>query len=265
MSTVDKALSVLDLFSESRPSIGLSEVARLLDKDKASVQRYLVALLNRGFLDQDPVSKTYHLGPALHRLALVREQTYPVETGIRSVLTKLVQDTGETAHSSHIQKGGLSEVAIVETSFKGTRVYIDPAELLPLHASASGLAYLSALPAAERRNALGTRLEKFTPSTATNIDEVIDRAGAAAELGYAKSAGTYESDVVGMAAPVFGANGRPCGAVAIATPGSRFNRDVEKRNAPLLIEAAKHISHLYGARSDTIDMNTARGLLQGNG
>ncbi|MEL7154013.1 MAG: helix-turn-helix domain-containing protein [Pseudomonadota bacterium] len=159
MSTVDKALGILDLFSESRPSIGLSEVARLLNKDKASVQRYLVALLKRGFLDQDPVSKLYHLGPAMHRLALVREQTYPIEKGVRRVLTKLVEDTGETAHASHIQNGGLSEVAIVETSFKGTRVYIDPSELLPLHASASGLAYLSALSPLERRKTLGTRLE----------------------------------------------------------------------------------------------------------
>jgi len=57
-----------------------------------------------------------------------------------------VIDTGETAHVSQFQKGDLSEVAIEETTFKGTRVYIDPAELLPLHASTSGIAFLSASP-----------------------------------------------------------------------------------------------------------------------
>ena len=51
MTTVDKALEILDLFSESRPSLGLSEAARLLDRDKASVLRYLAALERQGFLE----------------------------------------------------------------------------------------------------------------------------------------------------------------------------------------------------------------------
>ena len=131
MSTVDKALGVLELFSETRTSVGLSAVARLLDRDKATVQRYLNALEAQGFLEQDPLTKGYHLGPAVTRLAMVRELTYPVESDVKNILQKLVLDTGETAHLSHIQDGALSEVQIVETTINGTRVYIDPAALLP--------------------------------------------------------------------------------------------------------------------------------------
>ncbi len=247
LSTVDKALSVLDLFSESRPSIGLSEASRLLQRDKATVQRYLAVLNERGFLEQDPLTRAYHLGPAVTRLALVRDRTYPVEVSVRKRLRKLVVDTGETAHVSHFQKGGLSEVLIEETTFNGTRVYIDPAELLPLHASASGIAFLSAKPMDEAAQLLNSLLNRYTHATPTDLDEVLDHVRLAKERRYALMAGTFEIDVVGMAAPIFDFGNHVCGAVAVAMPVSRFNKDVERRNHSRVIDTAEDISRLYGA------------------
>lgn len=254
MSTVDKALSVLELFSETRPAVGLSEAARLLKRDKATVQRYLASLHAQGFLEQDPLSRAYHLGPAVTRLSMVREITYPVETGVRNVLTRLVRDTGETAHASHAQPGGMSAVAIVETSFKGTRVYIDPAEVLPLHATGSGVAYLSALPEDEARRVLGRSLARFTADTRTEPEEVMALTREARARGYALMPGSYETDVVGMAAPVFAFSGEACGAVAVATPAARFDEGAEARFAGPLKRAAAAISRLYGAKGAAQEM-----------
>ncbi len=43
VQTVDKALGLLDYFSEQRSSIGLSEFARLAGYNKATTRRFLVA------------------------------------------------------------------------------------------------------------------------------------------------------------------------------------------------------------------------------
>ena len=119
MSTVDKALEVLGLFSERRPSVGLSEAARLLRRDKSTVQRYLASLENQGFLEQDALSRAYHLGPAVTRLSVVREITYPIETAVKNIMTKLVQDTSETVHLSHLEvqevKISVSEMAVTHS------------------------------------------------------------------------------------------------------------------------------------------------------
>ena len=247
MSTIDKALSVLELFSESRPSIGLSEASRLLRRDKATVQRYLTVLNERGFLDQDALTRAYHLGPAVTRLSLVRDLTYPVNTGVRNVLRKLVADTGETAHASHSQKNGeLSVVAIAESSSSSSAAF------LPLHASASGIAFLSALSEDTATELLVRPLETFTPSTAKDRKEVLKLVHQARERGYAKMAGTLETDVVGMAAPVYGFDKQACGAVAVATPASRFNKGVEQRNRAYLVDAADAVSQLYGAKLSSV-------------
>ena len=48
MSTISKALGLLDLFNEARPRLGLTDVHRLTGRDKATVHRHLVALEEAG-------------------------------------------------------------------------------------------------------------------------------------------------------------------------------------------------------------------------
>jgi IclR family transcriptional regulator, acetate operon repressor len=247
VSTVDKALDILNLFSENRPAIGLSEVARRLRRDKASTLRYLSALESKGFVEQDPFSKSYHLGPALARLALIREVTYPVNRAARNILRKLVADCGETAHLSHFNHDSLTHIAVEETSFRGTRVYIDPAEPLTLHATASGIAYLSQCDKAHLNSLLSGPLERHTDATPTSRDMVLAAVERARENSFAVSSGTFEADICGIAAPVFGPSGQVCGALAVATPNARMTAEIGDNIAAHVVKAAKLVSQHYGA------------------
>ncbi|HSX74891.1 MAG TPA: helix-turn-helix domain-containing protein, partial [Shinella sp.] len=53
MSTIGKALSLLDLISGLDKDIGLSDLARLSALDKATARRFLVELESHGFVEQD--------------------------------------------------------------------------------------------------------------------------------------------------------------------------------------------------------------------
>ncbi len=247
MSTVDKALDILDLFSKTRPAIGLSEAARLLKRDKASTLRYFNALELKGFVEQDPYTRSYHLGPSLARLALIREITYPVNQAARNILKKLVADTGETAHLSHFDSESLSNIALEETSFRGTRVYVDPAEPLTLHATASGIAFLSYCSEKRIETFLSKPLVSHTAETPTSRDQIRAEIRKARSDGYALSTGTFETDVCGIAAAVFGPSGEVCGAVAVVTPTSRMTDPIRDKIADQVIAAAQQISRHYGA------------------
>lgn len=247
MSTVEKALDLLDLFSDDRPALGLSEAARLLGRDKASILRYLNALESKGFLQKDPLSKLYHLGPAVVKLALVRENTYPMNRAARSVLEALVDSTGETAHLSMRDGPALSEQIIVETSYKGTRVYIDPAEPLPLHASASGLAVLSYMSPEERDSLLERKLTRHTERTVTCASTLRETTDLVRMKGFSISDGMFESDVCGVAAPIFDHTNTVCGAVAVATPIARFDENAMRVTPREVKIAARQISGHFGA------------------
>jgi len=59
--------------------------------------------------------------------------------------------------------------------------------------------------------------------------------------------GSYESDVVGIAAPIIGFDGNAFGAVAVATPTARFNSTVETRIAANVKSAAGKVLRMHGA------------------
>ena len=69
MSTIGKALSLLDLISQLDKDIGLSDLARLAALDKATARRFLVELEKQGFVEQDGETRKYRLGAAPVRLA----------------------------------------------------------------------------------------------------------------------------------------------------------------------------------------------------
>ena len=75
MSTVAKALQLLDLFSRSRPQIGLSDLARL---NKTTCFRLVSDLCAMGLVKHTGPGRAYRLGPALLRLAALREAALPV-------------------------------------------------------------------------------------------------------------------------------------------------------------------------------------------
>lgn len=77
MSTVGKALSLLDSLSQLNQEAGLTDIARLCDLDKATARRLLVELEKHGFVEQDLETRRYRIGSAPVRLARIREARYP--------------------------------------------------------------------------------------------------------------------------------------------------------------------------------------------
>lgn len=251
MQTIDKGLSLLNLFSELTPEMGLSEIARRSGFNKATTRRFLVALQNHGFVEQNPDSRAYRLGPGILRLARVREAVSPVASAAGPVLEALVDSFAETAHFSLYSGGLLATIGLVESS-KSNRVILENGEKLPLHATASGIAYLAFADPGITRSALRKSLKAYTDKT------IVDPAEIAAQLKKIRRAGTaiaknsYEDGVCGIASPVFAGDGFACGAVALALPESRASRQLIARIKPEIVAAAIEITRAMGAEPDPV-------------
>jgi DNA-binding IclR family transcriptional regulator len=249
MSTVSKTLKLLSFLKTTSPELGLSQFTKLSGYDKASTHRRLTELVNAGFLEQDPYTKTYHLGAAISRLALVREQSFPASESARRVLQRLYDEVQETVHVSVLQGvNGLSTLAHVDDKSHGNRVYIEPADVLPYHATASGIAVLAFSDRAFRDQVLGSNFECITDETETNPDILRLHVEDAQRTGFGRSDGAYEQDVHSIAAPVFGASGACDGAIAVALPKSRLTQDAEALFMHHLTAAAEDLSERWGGR-----------------
>ncbi|HJP21420.1 MAG TPA: IclR family transcriptional regulator [Alphaproteobacteria bacterium] len=246
LGTVDKALKLLDFFSELYPAIGLSEMARLAGYDKATTRRLLLALERSGMVEQLLESRKYRLGVAPLRLARVRDATYPVADIVQPVLRRLVEETGETAHFSLASGGALATVGL-EESPRASRVSLERGEVLPLHATASGIAYLAFSPAAVVEAVLAGPRQRHTEQTVTEPARLRDALAHVRHEGLCRSDHGYETEVAGVAAPVFDASGQAQGAVAVATPSFRMTAETEARIRISVRRAAVDLTRAFGA------------------
>ncbi|MEZ5447799.1 MAG: IclR family transcriptional regulator [Thiolinea sp.] len=246
MQTVDKAMQLLNLFSINQPEIGLSELARRAGFDKAATRRFLVALQKHQFIEQNPQTKAYRLGTGFLHLAKVREATMPLEAVLNPLLNQLSAATGETAHASLLVNQLLSSIAI---SFpeKANRAHLELGEVLPLHATASGIAML-AFSAPALLDSLPQRLPVHTDGTATDRTQLQRLIDAARQQGFAVGSGIYCTEVTGIAVPYFGADGQPLGALAVATPNSRLTEALMQRIQAQLLQACQQITHSIGGQ-----------------
>ena len=248
MSTVVKALSLLDHFDARSPEFGLVEMAKAADLDKATTRRLLVALASKGFIEQDAATRRYRLGAALVRLARLREAHFPLSDIARPIVEALCESSGETVHVSEIAGDVLASVLVRESAF-ANRVSVDIGQKLPFNCTASGLAFLSAVQEAFRAAVLKGPLLKVTPNSITSAAQFKKQIEETRARGYALSDQGFEDGVVSVAAPILGPNGSAVGAISIASPAVRADAGAIKRHGTAVKEAARRISLSLGGRA----------------
>ena len=246
MGTVGKAISLLELFSADVPELGLSELSRLSGFDKATTRRLLVSLSGRGFVEQDATTRRYRLGPELSRLARVREAHYPFLRIAVPLIRALAQETGETAHISEYSAAGLATVH-VEESTRANRVGVKIGLLLPLHGTASGIAFLAHARPDIAKARLERTLDAVTSFTVTERDRLVESIQAASLRGYSFGDQGYEEGVFSVGAAVLGPDGYAIGALAVASPVSRIDEAVAAAHGRAAAGTAREISRrLFG-------------------
>lgn len=246
MGTVTKALSLLTFFTQTRPEIGLSDLTRLSGQNKATVYRLLSELQAAGFVEQAGRERAYRLGPEVLRLAALREASVPILSASRGVLDRLSAATGETTHMSLAKDDVLNTIAHAYSPRHATRVAMEDAEVVSFHGTASGLAVLAFAEPSFADRVLAQPLPAHTTDTLTDpatIRTVLTKVRAD---GIAESVGGFEADVHSHAAPIFGLDGQPLGALAVAAPVSRMTPELRALIQAELRRAAQELTRDIG-------------------
>ena len=251
MKTIDKAMTLLGLFTTETPEFRLADSARTADMHKVTALRVLNSLVVGGLLEQHPETKKYRLGTAILRLARIRETAFPMISVLQPILDALAESTGESAHAALASDAGLTTIALSEPN-RATRVWVDPTQVLPFHATASGAAYLAHLPEAEAESLL-RRLPapRYTEET-LSAEALRNRMALARQQGYARSFGGLEIDVASFAAPVFDWHGKVILTVAVACVRSRVDAAREPALISSVLEAARAATRAFGGKAPAV-------------
>ncbi len=246
MKTIDKALGLLGYFLPETPEWRLSDLARAAEIDKVTTMRLLNSLAAKGIVEQHPESKKYRLGTAVLRLARIREACFPVVDVLQPILDRLTLATGETTHACLFSGTSMTTIAIAEPN-RATRVFVSPSQLLPVYATASGLAFLAHTSADIAEDTL-KRLSLRSPTTKPVADIAALKAALATvrSKGYAFAERTFEDDVTGIAAPIFDWHGEVQATIAAACVSSRLTESTRRQILDAVVAASIEATRAMG-------------------
>jgi IclR family transcriptional regulator, mhp operon transcriptional activator len=247
-----RGLSVLLAVNEHNPAT-VSQVVNVTGLAKATVIRLLQTLRNQGYIDVDQESGGYKPLPKVRLLASSMMMANTFSIAIKRYLNEFAQRVKWPADflipegsAMSLQTTNRNEAPIGLKRFEQTR--------FPILTSASGLAYLEALPRAERQKVIATVAANEEGHRAAAVARHTEQQVLATrERGH--GAAYYNAPLDGMCAiavPVF-ANERPIGSLALLILHEAVTPEQLSDNLlPKLHQAAAEVGKLYVQHGGTV-------------
>ncbi len=240
LAALAHGLDVIEFLARERKPSLLGAVAAAIGMSKAGTHRILATLCARGFVVRSE-GGIYSLGYKAWEIGWAVPGAQIVPRAV-PVMQRLADAIGDGAILGALDSGFEVVYLHVIESQQAVRVYIDVGSRLPPHVTATGLALLAWLPPERLQAILPKSLPAWAPETITNRDALLRELDRIRARGYAQTLGTFNPDIGGVAAPIFGADGSVVAALCVSSPRYRIDAEWSKRVPRAVLAAAGEIS-----------------------
>jgi len=246
VKSVDRALNILEVVSQSKEPLGVTELSNKMDLNKSTVYRMLNTLQYRGYIAQDNENDKYTTGLKLFELgSLVINELDLRKTSI-SYLEDLMKLTGETVHLGILDDGEVIYIEKVESS-ETIRMHSKIGKRVYAHNTSLGKILLAYSDEEVMENILNNKgLPKTTENTIIKQNKFKKHLQQVKEQGYAVDNEESEKGINCIAGPIFDHKGEITAAFSISVPKIRLNVDITKKYGDLILEYSKRISEALG-------------------
>ncbi|WP_283134254.1 IclR family transcriptional regulator [Rhizohabitans arisaemae] len=243
MRSVTIAFAVLDEVAVHQP-VGVSELARLLDLPKSTVQRSLRVLAEVEWIrpsKHGEQTRWMLTSRPLVMAGLLQRREKTLRAAATPIMHELGRQTKETVRLMVHDRSWMVLLDKVESTQPGRSLTWIGAQA-PIHASAAGLVHLAYLPEERVEPIVAGRLERFTESTVTELPALLAALEEVRARGYAVNAGMWRDEVNAVGAAVLDPERRPIAAITVSTPAQRLPRRLWPQYGAMIHEAAMRIS-----------------------
>lgn len=220
-----KALQILGALSFADGYMGITELCEITGLSAATTHRVLQEMLDCGFVLKDEHQKRYRTGFAAWSLAQQLQKNDYLQEAARDEMVRLNDLYLETIHLiGREDDQGVYLAKLGSKNSVGLRSRVGGK--IPMYCTGGGKALLAwqDLPWLEgylERNAL----QKFTENTLADPVALMREMEVIRVRGYSLDNKEHHDDIICVAAPVFGPDGRPVCSIGISAPAYRFSLD----------------------------------------
>ncbi len=239
VQSLERGLAVIRSFDAAAPELTLSEVARAAGLTRAAARRFLLTLVDLGYVRTD--GRQFALSPRVLELGYAYLSSLSLPEVAEPHLERLVSEVHESSSVSVLDDGDVVYVARVPTSRIMT-VAINVGTRFPAYATSMGRVLLAGLPDDELDDYLaGAALTRLTPHTATSAHALRTEIERVRAQGWALVDQELEVGLRAVAAPISDGTGRVVAAINVSAHASRTSLNAMRRDLlpPLLAAAAR--------------------------
>ena len=237
-----RLLSILEAVARCEGPVASADLVPRVGLPKATVHRLCRVLENLGYLQREAGSKRFVIGYRQQQVAL-NSLINAGDRGARhAILEALAHEVGETVNVTILQGNWVVYIDRVESRWP-LRIHLQPGSRVPLHCGASGMLFLSLMPAAQRRRLLtAAPLQCYTENTITDPDLIEVRLKEIRRTRIGIEVEEFMRGLIGLAVPVYDSRRRICATVSMHAPTARFTVEQVLALAPVVQRSADRLT-----------------------
>lgn len=240
--SVDKALAILEYMAVKDGSAGLAEIGQVLALNASTAHHLLSTLRQRGFVEQDPATRRYHLSLKCLEVGQAARSHLDLRTLATPHLHSLAHQTQENSNLAILDGQEVVYLAQAESG-RMMRMFTRPGARAPLHATGVGKCLLAWLGETEKEAIVaGLPLTRYTGKTICQREGLLSHLAEVRRRGYALDDEEREEGVVCIASPVRDHTGKVVAAISISGPAGRTRGDNHHTLVSMVKAAAEGLS-----------------------
>lgn len=241
MNSAEKVAALLRILGQEPYAHSVTSLGEKIGCGKSGAYKLLSVLVQNGLAAQTADHK-YTLGPAVYILGKTYEDKIGLSKLVKPYLVRLRDMTGENASLGMLINGKVNLV-YREESLHLVRIVGNVGGERPLHAGAVGKT-LGAYQDEEvmRKLLMREPLKRYTSRTVVSPRALLDEYAKIREQGYAISDGEFNSEVIGIGAPIRNGDGDVWAAISVGALRSRMDEAKLEHCIYLVTETASMMS-----------------------
>jgi DNA-binding IclR family transcriptional regulator len=245
--SLEKALEILLSFIPRNQETGTLDLSEKLGFHRSTANRLLHVLENYGFLEQNPDTKKFALGPAVLDLGSAMLQS--LSGRLTRIAIPLIEDLrnrlGETV-VLEVAGPAHTNIAHIAEGPGPIRLKEDVGALHGYNAAAGAKSILAYSTDEFRDRILGQKLTRFTSRSITDPESLRKHLQEIRRRGFAFDDEERNTDIRAFGCPIFNHEKRPVASVTVAGPAHRITWDRRSEIVPALrLTAAEISARLY--------------------
>lgn len=242
-NSIEKTLAILLSFSPYNREMGTVEISQKLGFHKATVSRILLTLTRSTFLEQNPQTKKFKLGPSIRSLGSVANHSVKINMVqiIKPYLDSLRDILKETV-VLEVLSGKTTFMAYIAEGPQRVHIAGTLGDRLPIHAAAGAKAILAFSSLEIRDNILDQKMPCLTPNTITDRRTLKRQLQVIRHQGFSYDNEEIDIGISAVGAPIFNHEKKAVAAVVVAGPSQRVSWNVDSPIVSQVKDTAAKIS-----------------------